>query len=502
MEHIGYQWLAQQYSVFPVHEFAVQSIIGRTRSTHASADLRHETYPESYRPAPSFRDHLSFAFRYQGIHLEFLARLYQRPQVKAELEQWIADEPTGSYARRACFLYEWLRPDALQAPDVSHGNYTDALDPDEFVVGTPKKNQRWRVRDNLPGSRDFCPIIRRTDSVIAAEHYDMNARLTDLESDFGIDLLMRSTVWLTVKESRASFLIEQEQDKEDRIRRFATVMESECGKHDHPFAPDTLTALQRGILGGMALRYGLRESPVYVGHSERYLSVVDYIAPHWKDTKSLLTGLSQFLERTSGCAPIMRAAVASFGFVYIHPMADGNGRISRFLINDILRRDGALPAPIILPVSATITHSTRDRAAYDQVLERFSRPLMRHYADQYHFGEALTGNDGVEYNFHFDAYEDALPAWRYPDLTPHVTYLANVIDATLRNEMRVEARFFRLTMPQEARSRPFWKHRTTNWTASFAAFAKTETVFPTNCSNATRYSSKNPNWVRASCKSS
>lgn len=36
----------------------------------------------------------------------------------------------------------------------------------------------------------------------------------------------------------------------------------------------------------------------------------------------------------------MRSAVAAFGFVYIHPLADGNGRVHRFLVNDILRRDG------------------------------------------------------------------------------------------------------------------------------------------------------------------
>lgn len=130
-----------------------------------------------------------------------------------------------------------------------------------------------------------------------------------------------------------------------------------------------------------------------------------------------------------------------FGFVYIHPMADGNGRISRFLINDILRRDNAIPAPIILPVSATITHSTQNKAAYDQVLERISRPMMRRYADQYRFGATEIGEDGVEYDFHFDAYDDALPIWRYPDLTAHVGYLAGVVDETLTNEMRVEARF-------------------------------------------------------------
>ena len=125
-------------------------------------------------------------------------------------------------------------------------------------------------------------------------------------------------------------------------------MERDCGRLPEPLAPATLARLQRDILGDTALVYGVRRSPVYVGHPVRYEPVVDYIAPHWDEVPALLAGLATMLERTHAAAPIVRAALASFGFVYVHPMADGNGRISRFLINDVLRRDQALPAPLII----------------------------------------------------------------------------------------------------------------------------------------------------------
>ncbi|QBJ76915.1 Fic family protein [Aquitalea sp. USM4] len=441
MPHIGYQWLAKHYGITPVHPFAVHSEIGRTRSTMVTDGVRREVYTEHYRPQANLADQLTFAFKYEGIHLEFLARLAQLPGVKQALEEWIAREPTGAYARRAGFYYEWLTGEQLAFAGVSKGNYVDALDAELFVTGSPVNNARWRVRDNLPGNRDFCPIIWRSPAVRAAESYDIPQHLAALEADYGIDLVLRSTVWLTVKESRASFLIEREQEQEDRIRRFAAVMETECGIHPQPLAPDTLSALQRAILGDAALRYGLRRSPVFVGHTARYQQVVDYIGPHWDETIPMLQGLAQFLDKTRTTSALVRAAVASFGFVYIHPMADGNGRISRFLINDVLRRDGILPPPLILPVSATITHSTYNRADYDRVLEKFSRPLMQRYASHYRFAEAVQAEDGVEYNFHFDAYQDALPAWRYPDLTPHVAYLADIVDQTLTREMRQEAQF-------------------------------------------------------------
>ncbi|MHC8303709.1 Fic family protein [Pseudomonas sp. PB3P13] len=72
----------------------------------------------------------------------------------------------------------------------------------------------------------------------------------------------------------------------------------------------------------------------------------------------------------------MRSAVAAFAFVYIHPLADGNGRVHRFPINDILRRDGAIPDPVILPISAVITDDSAERRLYDSVLDQVSKPLI------------------------------------------------------------------------------------------------------------------------------
>jgi len=121
----------------------------------------------------------------------------------------------------------------------------------------------------------------------------------------------------------------------------------------------------------------------------------------------MLDGLEQFLRRTAGRSPLVRAATASFGFVYIHPLADGNDRAHRFLINDILRRDGAVPAPYILPVSAVITHSPVDRATYDAVSDVFSRPFMRCFSKDCRFGLRQAYPDGIDSDFHFSALDDS-----------------------------------------------------------------------------------------------
>ena len=45
----------------------------------------HEQYSPAVRPTPSLGGHLTFALKHEGVHLEFLARLFSAAPV-AELE--------------------------------------------------------------------------------------------------------------------------------------------------------------------------------------------------------------------------------------------------------------------------------------------------------------------------------------------------------------------------------------------------------------------------------
>jgi hypothetical protein len=190
--------------------------------------------------------------------------------------------------------------------------------------------------------------------------------------------------------------------------------------------------------------FGIRQSPVFIGETVRYQEVVHYVAPPATDIPEMLEGLRVFLERTQGQSSVLRGAVAAFGFVYIHPLADGNGRVHRFLINDVLRRDRVIPDPVILPVSAVITDDVGERRSYDRVLDTLSKPLMQEVRDSVTFAETnTTYPDGVVSNFVFSGDDHARPLWRYPDLGPHVTFLSGIIGRTLTEQMREESRYLR-----------------------------------------------------------
>jgi Fic family protein len=64
----------------------------------------------------------------------------------------------------------------------------------------------------------------------------------------------------------------------------------------------------------------------------------------------------------------------SYGFVFLHPFEDGNGRIHRFLIHNIMSIRGLVPNGLLLPISAVML---KDPVKYDSSLEAFPRPLLK-----------------------------------------------------------------------------------------------------------------------------
>ena len=445
---LGGAWLVARYGIELVMPLAVESRVGGRRRTQLANGIRSETFVVGMRPSADVRGHLTFHLKHEVLHLEMLCRLFERVD-STELAAWIDDEPSGQYARRAGFLYEWLTGRHLDVHASIAGPYVDVLDDRKLVAASPDwstPNRRWRVRDNLPGSPAFCPIVRKTSEFDEAVCVDIQGLLNDLVLEFGEDVLMRSAVWMTLRESKSSFAIEGEADQSDRIRRFADVLARRTGEGALPLDEASLAQLQSEILGRRTtlLRFGVRQSPVFVGEVVRYQEVVHYVAPPADDMQAMLDGLAAFWNRTHGQSAVMRSAVMAFGFVYIHPLADGNGRVHRFLVNDVLRRDGVVKDPMILPVSSLINSDSAERRAYDRILDTISRPLMRVLAGAYEFApEQSVYPDGIRSNFTFKGDAIARPLWRYPDLTRHVLYLADVLARTIREAMREESRHMR-----------------------------------------------------------
>lgn len=140
---IGYRWLAEHYGLVPVQTFRIDSAIAKSRFTVREDGAVHEYYPVATRPADTLAGHLTFAFKHEGIHLEFLARLFGSLPT-ADLEAWVSAEPTGQYARRAGFFFEYLTGRRLSFAGVTSGNYVTALDEARYLTASKPTNMpRW-----------------------------------------------------------------------------------------------------------------------------------------------------------------------------------------------------------------------------------------------------------------------------------------------------------------------------------------------------------------------
>lgn len=436
----GFHRLLEMHGIQLVQPLYTRSRQGAMRQREIAHGQEVLTWPAQYRPSDDFRGHFEFGLKYERLSFELFSRLFERldPEI---VVAWVRDEPTGRYARRTAFFYEWFTGRQLALPDTAPNvAYVDAIDASQYLAApVADKIRRWRVNNNLPGRREFCPMLFLGPLAQRQWLYDVAAGVQSLDDTYGPELLLRSAAWLTFKESRASFAIEHEADKQDRVKRFAAAIGTYSGRMNDPMAPEQLLKLQQAVLGEAALRVGLRQSPVFVGESSFGNEIVHYIAPSEVLVGEMLDALRRFETRTRGASPLARAAAVSFAFVYLHPLADGNGRIHRFLINHLLAADGVVPPNIIVPVSGTIAGSAKGRADYDRALELFSRRFMQTYATAYRFGPKRTCADSVETNFEFLCTEDAAHAWRYPDLTEQAHYLSEVLRQTVEQDMAQEA---------------------------------------------------------------
>ena len=83
-------------------------------------DPAWQIFSERYRPDSNLRGDLTFALKYEGLDLALLKRLFLKTGPKP-IEEWVRSEPTGAYARRIWFLYEWLLGESLDLPHATSG---------------------------------------------------------------------------------------------------------------------------------------------------------------------------------------------------------------------------------------------------------------------------------------------------------------------------------------------------------------------------------------------
>lgn len=123
------------------------------------------------------------------------------------------------------FLYEWLLQARLDLPNASSAlGYCDALDPKLQFAATAERSPRHRVRNNLPGTPQFCPLAFRNEVLTAFLEHDVAAQARMEATRVPADALARAAAFLLLADARSSFAIEGEQPSPTRIQDEETVV--------------------------------------------------------------------------------------------------------------------------------------------------------------------------------------------------------------------------------------------------------------------------------------
>lgn len=399
-----------------------------TRRTHHERLIVEEIYPQNY-AREGIQANLRFAMRYEPLDLAVIKAVFQKTGPDL-VRKWVLTERTSVYARRAWFLYEHLTGSKLDIPDVAPTGYAPLLSPDLHITGPERLSRRHRITNNLLGDSGYCPLIRRTPSLDKSMSSELSSEARSLIESCDPAILARAVQYLYTQETKSSFAIEGEAPTSSRADRFIAAL-ARAADFDAS-NPEAFVQLQNVIVDPRYAAKRWRNVQNYVSRTRSdYTEHVYYVCPKPQDVPDLMNSWTGVLEGLYGSDtdPICVAALASFGFVFIHPFEDGNGRIHRFLIHHVLGHMDFTPQGLLFPISAVML---RDRKAYDAVLETYSKPVM----DNVNFTIDVKGRMKVA--------GDTADLYRFWDATLFCEYLYACVAETVRRDLREEIGFLQI----------------------------------------------------------
>jgi hypothetical protein len=397
------------------------------RGSHRKDD-GFRVFDKRYQPGDQFIDHLTFALRHEPLDLLILKRVFEAVP-KAVLEEFIRSTPTGAQTRRAWFFYETLTGQTLDVDDAPNVKAVDALDPKAYFIGKGEVSRRHKVRDNLLGSGDWCPIIRRTERLEAFTKLGLAERAAETIGRTGQHLVTRAASFLLLADSRASFEIEGERAPRNRLERWGkAVLQAE--KNELTF--EEIVRLHNVLIEDRRFVFpGLRPDGVFLGERDHLGDPLpEFIGARPEDLDGLCAGLlsANNRMRDDGLDPVLQAAATAFGFVYVHPFQDGNGRVHRCLIHHVLAERKYTPPGMVFPVSSVMLDRIDE---YRRTLQAHSAPLM----------DFIEWRPTAEHNV--EVLNDTADLYRYFDCTEAAEFLYACVQRTVEHDLPKEIDYLR-----------------------------------------------------------
>ncbi len=416
MSAIGYEYLIRRFSldVRPLQTPATTSA-----SVNRRIDAPNQLlFPKNVAIEDTSVGHLEFALRHEGVNLEVIDAVFEHISAN-ELIRTLESAPNRATIRRACFLWEWLTGQTLSFTATLNAGYVDLFPSDIYVTATkPTNNPKFRVRNNALGNADFCPVVRRAalpESPSLGELMEQAKRTLETLTD--PVLYERAVNYLYLSETRSSYAIERETPSSDKQERFVQLLRR-VGETT-AVSEEWLVSLQNAVVRDVySQEASYRTTQNWLEDS---IGRVTFFPPPPTDLRRAMSGWEAFMNDATRCEhALVKTACAAFGFVYLHPFLDGNGRLHRFLIQHTLAPSSPLTGGALVPVSAVILENIPE---YLGVLTGFSRPVTQLW--RYQLGDVAP----------VVVHSPGGRAYRFIDATAEVSFLHRMIRLAVEDEI-------------------------------------------------------------------
>ena len=402
-------------------------------STHRIKETKRDAgewriFDSKYSVGNTLDAHIVFALRHEDLDLLVLKRVFMAIPEQA-LAEYVRSAPSGPLVRRIWFLYEYLTEKVLDVPDSGKVSNVDLLNSKEYFVATGTVSARHRVRNNLLGTRRFCPVIRRTQLLKSFVEKQFAVRAQKILDKVSPLLIARAASFLLLADTQASFAIEGERLPINTRERWLKAVQ-QVGKY--PLSEEELERLHSILIGDYRfIKPGLREDFVFLGQRTKDNEPLpEFIGASPGDLSDLIDGLIEAysIMKDSPLDAVLQAAAIGFGFVYIHPFEDGNGRLHRCLIHHTIAEKKFSPPGLVFPVSSVMLKWIDQ---YRAVLQSHSAPLMNFIQ----WVPTTRGNVEVR--------NDTADLYRYFDCTEEAEFLYRCVAETVQKDVPHEIEYLK-----------------------------------------------------------
>ncbi|MDR0277247.1 MAG: Fic family protein [Paucimonas sp.] len=424
MRSVGYTLLCERLGIkaVPLNRPAIVQPVTRLKEIGRTLAV-----PPKQAPAQDdLLGNVLFALKHEGTNLSILAQAL--PQIPVEhFFVALQGTPNGVYIRKACFLREAFSADLIEQTSPVKGAFIPLFDPTRYVTRPGSRNSRWRVEFNGLGDFSYCATVERTPELASLLEHDILGKAKAFIESLPPMMMDRAINWAYLHETQDSFAIEKEAPSENKARRFIQLLRQ---AHEQlPLTEDYLVHLQNATISNpLDLAVAFRHEQNHLANGLQGAAGVSYVPPPPELCRELMESLMGFANTASQqIDPLVAAGIISFGFVFLHPFMDGNGRLSRFLIHHALCQSGALEKGLLLPISVAMK---QEENRYLETLQTFSRPVREFWQvdwiDFEHFHFEFTGSPAV---------------YRYWDATQSVVFTCQMAKRALEVELRDETAF-------------------------------------------------------------